>query len=201
MNSFGRTTALCALVSAAMLATGCDGSVTGNSGDALTSDEVQRLMHPFLLGFGGGFGPIGGAAEFGQTIDQVFACGDGGGYEKRGGLTGTMNAETGMTMVSVDFRQAYFNCDTFVDGETLRLNGEPGVRARVSITAVDDIADYEFRITGGLDFETSDGRSGRCAIDLNADISVDLGVGGAPLVDIRGSACRLPGSEVELILP
>ncbi|MBX3173736.1 MAG: hypothetical protein KF709_04955 [Gemmatimonadaceae bacterium] len=184
-----------------MLTTGCDGSVTGNSGDALTSDEAQRLMHPFLLGFGGGFDPIGGAGEFSQTIDEVFGCGDGGGYEKRGGLTGTTNAESGTTVVSVDFRQAYFNCDALVDGETLRLNGEPGVRARVRITAVDEVADYEFRITGGVDFETSDGRSGHCAIDINADISVDLGVGGPPLVDIRGTACRLPGSEVELILP
>lgn len=198
MKLFTDRSPLCALALSALLAAGCDGSVTGSTGDSLTRAEVELLVYPLILGFGGGFGQIGGAPEFSGSIDQVFDCQLGGGFEKRGSFTGTQDTASSSSRVSVEFTQAYFNCDRPVGDATLRLHGVPGVRTRVEARAVDGVGTYDFRVSGGVDFETSDGRSGRCAIDLTADLTVDLVGDDEAVLVVRGRACRIPGPEIGL---
>jgi hypothetical protein len=189
---------LVALTLAAILAAGCDGSPTGNAGDALTRAEVELLVYPYIWGFGGGFGQIGGAPEFSGTVDQVVACNSTGGFDKRGAFEGTEDAESSTIEVSVEFTQRYFNCEFSAFDGTIRLNADPGVRARVRINEADGVISYDFRVRGSVEFETSDGRAGRCAIDLTADLTIVRDGGADPVLVMGGRACRIPGSELDL---
>lgn len=189
---------LCTLALGGLVATGCGESVTGSTGDALTATEVEVLLFPMVLGFGGGFPSVEYAPEFSTTVDQVIPC-QSGGYEKRGTLTGAQDAATERVDISVEFVLSYFNCEFLIEGVTLRMNGEPG--ARVVLEYVQDSAGatYDFRVRGGVDFEASDGRAGRCAIDLTVTLAIVVGAT-EPSVDIRGSACRFAGAEVPLLV-
>lgn len=176
----------------------CSDSSTGNSGDSLTQAEVEVLVAQLVIRFGGGFSPLSSGPELSSTVDDVFECPLGGGFEKVGSLLGTVDEEAQTAQFSVDFRQHFFNCGFPGPGGVLRFTGDPGPRVLLEFTQDTPLTTYDFRVRGDLDFETFDGRVGHCAIDLVVDITLELNTPGGAVVDVGGSACRVRGADIQL---
>lgn len=192
-------TQLAALALGAAAITGCSDSPTGSSGDALTIAEAEALLRPLVLGFSGGFVGVSPAPEFSAEVNLLLDCAVGGGTEKVGTLHGSTDSVTARVEYRIEFVQSYFHCGYSVPGGSLRISGDPGPRVVVDLVQENTRLAYAFRIRGDVEFETSDRRSGRCAIDLSIGLIYEA-PDFQPLFTNRGRACGLAADRIEWVL-
>ncbi len=172
-------------MSAARLSTGllllaaCSGDPTGvNSGDPLSSVEIQALFDELA----GSFSQINGVpalrvqgdapawaalqssgvpVSVNVAINQSVPC-DQGSIAINGTVNGSIDSETFLGSITMDFNWNFNECMVSADANTFTVNGEPSIALKADFVFGTD----EFSATGtekgGFSFTSSDGRTGSC---------------------------------------
>lgn len=177
-----------------LFATGCDDSSTGNSGDPLEPDEAGFMALLFIQMFSQTLPDFGEDDEFEGTIEVTAACPfDSGSFAVDGTYEGEQDGDD--VSVTVELFIELLNCLIVTDDSELTLDSDPGVDMVVDAASVDEVTSFDISIVGGVEFETDDDRSGRCALNLNLDITQQSGED--PEIEASGSLCGVQGSEVD----
>ena len=160
--------------------------------DELTEEEVLALAGGVArLATGTGLRVF---SELEEGIERP--CPEGG----RVTLTGTATqGEAGNPgRWSVDVVITPVGCELLIDEEVATLDGNPNVRALVSveITGFIEHVGVEGTVAGGVSWQLQD-RSGDCGIDVGLDVEIDLSDPASPELSggIEGMVC---GHEVEV---
>lgn len=210
-----RTRALTvALLTTSMLVfSACGGDdPTGTTGDALTAAEAQYLVSAFFgslqliqipLLETGPAAVAGGPARtpygevYDDQIDATDTCLGGGQTTVDGIITGDVDQAAGTADITATATVDFVNC--VVPGETVTftVNGDPDVGIVGDIVITDQAITIDIDASGGVAFETSDGRSGTCGMDIT--ISANASQAGLEQT-LTGSACGQNASQFDLVL-
>ena len=185
-----------ALVAAGALAA-CGRDAAGPS-TQLRSDEAQTLA----LGLAGSARPYNGSsmaasgdvvassvaatAPFSISVDESLPCPKGGTLAVKATTSGQFGRQPFALTADMTGTIAPNACAWHVKAGTLTVTGDPNVAvtAHVAAGAVPNPGVDTFSAKGTLDWSTSDGRSGTCAIDYAA-----TGDFGANTRTVRGTIC------------
>ncbi|HXV85730.1 MAG TPA: hypothetical protein VD793_03475 [Gemmatimonadales bacterium] len=195
---------LLSAVSAAALGLSACSSFTA-SGDPLTEAEANELagvivQHGFV-----GFDPPAGApaaapGEAGEAADRVTVefsdvvpCEGGGNVAFAGQLSADVNQEAQTGTFQFDYTVAPAACEVTSESDLVfTLTGDPNVRAQGEFNWSPSAFDGALGYDGKIRWETADGRSGACGIDLSSEFDVavttDASTGS---VQVSGKVCGL----------
>ena len=189
---------LSAVVVLVLLSTpACNESSTGNTGDPLTPEEAALLFQVlFYYGFVGPLDEIdtGDDGPFEGTVEAEIPCaGDMGSVVIDLEYAGTYEAEfeTGEadTGGTLDFVDCVYSGDVeFV------LNGDPAVDVAFSVVDDGSSVGYQLDFDGGIEYVTSDDRTGRCAVNFSMEAIEDAD---DISITLSGSVCGVDAEEFE----
>lgn len=161
----------------------CD-DTAGPEGDQLSRAEALQLAVQVLatsegaatgsLTMTGGATAAGAAGgppvDFTQTHESTHPCTSGGELAIQFVLTGTYDEDTNALQADLDGSHVHSDCAVPYQGLTLTVNGNPSIGFSMSVGAVDGepTQPFTFSLDGGLRWDASDGRSGTCALALDA---------------------------------
>lgn len=209
-----RTLALASLIAATFTLTSCGSDSTGNSGDALTADEASALASEFLGLLQGIDIPLfealpspaasPAAVPYGDLYDPVIdvneAC-DGGGNATIGGtISGDVDSQTYAADINVTATAGFASCGVVSQSSTITVSGNPDVQisGHVVFDPDQESASIDLGGKGSVTYETNDGRSGTCAVDLSANASL-TSVSGLTQ-SVTGTMCGADASKFDLVL-
>ena len=160
------------------------------TGDTLSENEIEELGEvvfeevlgeAFGAAFGGGFafrreGPQASAPpiDFDVSQSETVSCDGGGTVTVQVDVDGTIDSDTGEGNFSFDVTSDPNNCVVDTDDLSFTINGDPNIRLT---------GDFEFgaqgtpvgtqtlEYVGGFSWESSDGRSGSCPVDVQINFS------------------------------
>jgi hypothetical protein len=190
---------LALLASLATAAAACDGRGTTGPSEALSQADAASLSRAlFTLGsdLAGGGVPSGargnrrvlanGTTTFSFSFDTSRPCSPSGSVGLAGAIAGGADAAGQSAQVQLNVAVQHHACTVQADnGATFRLTGDPKID--VALTAAANAGGVtEFHVTevGAFTWERGSGSSGRCAVDLAADL-----VPGTQNVRLVGSFC------------
>jgi hypothetical protein len=200
-----RLPSLAALVLAAGAVTACDGRGTTGPGTPLTQADataLSRAVYAAGASFAGGAVPGGargnqtvladGSTTFSFSFDSSKPCVPSGSIGVAGALSGAVTGQSAEVQVNVTLKHAA--CVVRTDGGSFTLTGDPGIavalNARVDAARLSGLHATE---TGAFTWERGSGSSGRCVVDLAADL-----LPGTANVRLSGSFC---GFSVDQTVP
>jgi hypothetical protein len=195
-----------ALVSAALAAAACDGrGTTGPSAPLTQADAAALSRAVFAVGAGLASGgvPAGargnrtvlanGSTTFSFSFNSSQPCAPSGDIGLAGAVSGAVTGQAAQVQVNVAVKHQ--GCTVRADnGGTFKLNGDPAID--VALTASADAAGvtaFHATETGAFTWERGSGSSGRCAVDVTADL-----VPGTQSVRLSGTFC---GFAVDQTVP
>ncbi len=196
----GLTTALALTVAA------CSDSLTGTDAgvEELTNTEVAAFVNAFFAAFDSAEVAADSAeaaaapAQVPETFDVMFdvsvPC-ESGSLDVSGSFAGTSDDATGAEDVRAEVNIDPMACVVGDGTNTFTLDGDPRVEIVVEFTVDGDGEHIEGTQKGGFTFESSDGRSGRCAIDVSFSVVSD-GVS-AGVTTVSGTVCGVNASTID----
>lgn len=155
----------------------------GPEGDQLSRAEALQLAAQVLAsseGAASGSVTMTGATaapptagppvEFTQTHESTHPCPSGGELAVEFVLSGTVDEDTNSLQATLDGSHVHSSCAFPQNGLTVTVDGEPAIEFTASIGAVEGVPSQPFTFTldGALRWESSDGRSGLCPLELDA---------------------------------
>ena len=201
-----RIVPLALLAAASLAAAACDGRGTTGPGAPLTQADAASLSRALFAvgaGFADGNVPAGargnrtvlanGTTTFSFSFNSSQPCAPSGDIGLAGAVSGAVTGEAGQVQVNVAVKHR--GCAVRADnGGTFKLNGDPAID--VALTASADAAGvtaFHATETGAFTWERGSGSSGRCAVDVTADL-----VPGTQSVRLSGTFC---GFAVDQTVP
>ncbi len=196
----GLTTAL------ALTVVACGDSLTGtDSGvDELTNAEVAAFVDVFFGAFDAAeadidaqenaAAPAQAPESFSFSAEVSVAC-ESGSVDATGSVDVTFDAGTGHEEGRFEVSVDPMSCVVGDGTNTFTLDGDPRVDIVVDFTVDGDGEHIEGTMNGGFSFESSDGRSGSCAIDVSFSFVSD-GVS-AGVTTVSGTICGLNADTFE----
>jgi len=196
----GLTTALALTVAA------CGDSITGTDAgvDELTNAEVAAFVDVFFGAFDAveldideqeaEAAPAQAPESFSFSAEVTVPC-ESGSLDVTGSVDVTFDEvtehEDGRFEVSIN----PMGCLVGEGANTFTVDGDPRVDIVVDFTVDGDGEHIEGTMSGGFSFESSDGRSGSCAIDVSFDFVGDgVSVG---VTTVSGTICGLNADTFE----
>jgi hypothetical protein len=201
---FAGRPAVLALATVLLSATACSNETTGPRG-SLTNEELSELALQIATHFGGSIstsisGPTGSFSTSGMglsaTIPAPFSieikvnvpCPRGGTTAVDAHVSGTIDHAAQSIEADAEAAHSPRNCGFDVHGKVVRISGELQSSAHVKV--VNGLPEGEQRVSLNtptnemLSWETSDGRSGSCALSYTAVADYD-----ANQARVNGSFC------------
>jgi hypothetical protein len=195
------------LAAASLAAAACDGRGTTGPGAPLTQADAASLSRALFAvgaGFADGNVPAGargnrtvlanGSTTFSFSFDHSEPCRPSGSVGLAGAVSGAVDVGQG-AQVEVNVAVKHDGCTVQTDnGGTFKLTGDPKID--VALTARADAAGltaFHATETGAFTWERGSGSSGRCAVDVTADL-----VPGTQNVRLSGTFC---GFAVDQTVP
>ncbi|HEX6746640.1 MAG TPA: hypothetical protein VF092_05040 [Longimicrobium sp.] len=196
-----RVLAAATLILAAVATAACDGgSATAPSDAQLTRAQALALNHAVFAvgaGFSDGGVPAGargarlqsanGSSTFSFTFDTRQQCPAGGDVAVAGTIGGAVDAQASTAQVAANLAVAHTGCKVRTDdGAVFTLSGDPkiDVTLRAAASGASGVTDFHLTEIGGFTWDNGRGGSGRCTVDLSADL-----VTGTQNVRLTGNFC------------
>jgi hypothetical protein len=191
---------LAAAVTSVFALAACDGGGATAPGDSpLTAAQAASLNRALLAtsaGFAGGEVPAGargaravradGTGTFSFTFGTTAACSPSGSVALAGTLGGAFDSQVQTAEVNANVGIRHQACAVRTDdGSVFTLNGDPKVD--VVLHAASNGAGltvFHLAETGAFTWNRGDGNSGRCTVDVTADL-----VAGTQSVRLTGTFC------------
>lgn len=185
------------LASAALSAAACDGRGATGPGAPLTQADAASLSRAvFAVGaeLANGGVPSGargnrtvlanGTTTFSFSFDTSQPCAPGGSVGLAGAMAGGADGQAAQVQVNVAV--AHKGCVVRADnGATFRLTGDPKIDVALSAAAsASGVTAFHATEVGAFTWERGSGSSGRCAVDVTADL-----VPGTQNVRLSGTFC------------
>jgi hypothetical protein len=128
---------------------------------------------------GGTAGPASVPFDFGVNV--TLPCPLGGEVTLQGEMAGDIDPEAETLVFTVTASQVHSSCAMDAQGVTVSITGNPGLEFWSELSASGDPPEgtQAATLTGGFDWETSDERSGTCAVDLSMTRDFGLKAGNA----------------------
>jgi hypothetical protein len=188
-----------AVTAAALAAAACDGRGTTGPGAPLSPADaasLSRAVYALGAGLANGGIPSGvrgnqtvlanGTTTFSFNFDTSRPCSPSGSVGLAGAIAGGADAAARTAQVQLNVAVRHQACTVQADnGNTFKLTGDP--RIDVSIAAAANAAGataFHATEVGAFTWERGSGSSGRCTVDLLADL-----VPGTQTVRLSGSFC------------
>lgn len=176
-----------------------------SSGDPLSEGEATELAE-VLVGQGfAGFSGFGAAAPMGApantdakvtiSIDDSGPCEGGGTVALAGSMTVEANDAGTSGTLTFNYTVAPAGCEvTTTGGQVFTLTGDPNIKATGDFTfsGTDTGGAFEGSLNydGKFAWESSDGRSGACGVNLKAEYNFSFsGTGSSGSATLTGSVC------------
>jgi hypothetical protein len=192
---------------AALAAAACDGRGTG-PGEPLTQADaasLSRAVFSMAAGFANGTVPAGargnrtvlanGSTTFSFTFDDSYPCVRSGSVGLKGATSGAVDVASQAAEVQVNVAVKHQACTVDTDnGATFKLTGDPGIDVALTAGAgAGGLTALHATEKGAFTWERGSGSSGRCAVDVTADL-----VPGTRNVRLFGTFC---GFAVDQTVP
>ena len=177
----------------------CGGDPTGtNSGDPLTTEEIQALFTEFGNAFAGvgvtasltgtgGASLRAAATPFNVNVGVTTQCPLGGDLSLNGSFDGDINENTGEGNASIDIRWGLLDCVIANGTNTLTVNGDPEIVFKADFQFTNEVVSFNGTQKGGIRFTSSDGRMGTCAFDVA--FSATISGTGSSQTQVTGTVC------------
>lgn len=197
-----------ALLAAASLAAACDGRGTTGPGAPLSQADAAALSRAvFAVGaeFANGGVPTGargnrtvlanGSTTFSFSFNTTQPCAPSGSIGLQGAASGALDVAGQAAEVQVNVAVRHQGCTVQADnGGSFKLTGDPQID--VALTAAANASGFSVLHAterGAFTWERGSGSSGRCAVDVTADL-----VPGTQNVRLSGTFC---GFAVDQTVP
>lgn len=162
--------------------TACSDGTSPSEGDDLSETEVQGIstelvtgaMAGMVAGLGGSGpapAPSGPPVEFAANINHTVPCEGSGTIDLAVSLDGTVDTETGDGTLAMEVIEEINNCRVNVEGTNFTVNGNPNITMSGNIQTSGESTSGTLGYDGGFTWESDDGRSGSCTIDVDIDFS------------------------------
>jgi hypothetical protein len=197
---------LALIASAALAAAACDGRGTTGPGAPLTQADaasLSRAVFAIGAGFADGSVPAGargnrtvlanGTTSFSFNFNTTQPCVPSGSVGLAGAVSGAVAGQAAQVEVQVAVKHDGCTVQTD-DGGSFKLTGDP--RIDVTLTAAANasgLTAFHATEVGAFTWERGSGSSGRCAVDVTADL-----VPGTQNVRLSGTFC---GFAVDQTVP
>jgi hypothetical protein len=190
----------------AVAAAACDGKGTTGPSAPLTQADaaaLSRAMFAVGAGLAGGNVPAGargnrttlasGSTTFSFTFNSAQPCAPSGNVGLAGAVSGAVAGQAAEVTVNVAVKHE--GCTVQVDnGGTFKLTGDPKIDVALTASAnAAGVTAFHATETGAFTWERGSGSSGRCAVDVTADL-----VPGTQNVRLSGTFC---GFAVDQTVP
>jgi hypothetical protein len=196
-----------ALVSAALAASACDGRGTGPGAPLTQADAaaLSRAVFAVGAGFANGSVPAGargnrtdlanGSTTFSFSFNTTQPCVPSGSVGLVGAMSGAADVAGQAAQLQVNVAVQHQGCTVQTDnGGTFKLNGDPRIDVALTASAgPTGLTALHATEKGGFTWERGSGSSGRCAVDVTADL-----VAGTRNVHLSGTFC---GFTVDQTMP
>jgi hypothetical protein len=187
-----------ALLSAALAAAACDGRGTGPGAPLTQADaaSLSRAVFSVAGGFANGSVPTGargnrtvlanGSSTFSFSFDTSQPCAPSGSIGLAGAVSGSADVASQAAQVQVNVTVKHQGCTVETDnGATFKLSGDPAIDVALTATAgAAGVTTLHATEKGAFTWERGSGSSGRCAVDVTADL-----VPGTRNVRLTGTFC------------
>lgn len=184
---------------------GGSGGTTGPDGRELSSQERAALSRA-IVGTSTGVARGGasldvsrdgepGTGSFTVTINQTAPCQPSGSVKVAGQMTGAWNGTAQTAQLQAGFAVAHQACAVHTEnGGTVTLTGDPDIDVTLTATAnAQGLATLSATQVGAFTWARGDGNSGRCTVDLVAEL-----VPGTEKVNLTGTFCGVSVTGTQL---
>ena len=187
-----------AVAVAALTAAACDGRGTTTPGAPLSQADaasLSRALYSMGAGLAGNV-PAGargnrtvlanGTSTFSFNFDTSQPCTPSGSVDVSGAISGAGDAAAQMAQVQLNVAVTHHGCTVRADnGSTFKLTGDPKIDVTLNAAAnASGLTALHATEVGAFTWERGSGGSGRCAVDLTADL-----VANTQNVRLFGSFC------------
>lgn len=184
---------------AALALAACDGRGTTGPGAPLTQADaasLSRALFSFGAGLATGGVPSGargnetasanGTTTFSFSFDTSQPCTPSGSVAVAGAISGGADAVAHSAQVQLNVAVKHQGCTVRTDdGGTFKLTGDPKLDLTLAAaTGATGVTAFHATEVGAFTWERGSGNSGRCTVDLAADL-----VPGTQNVHLAGSFC------------
>lgn len=192
------------LFAAAAVGLAACGGDTTSTGDPLTEAEAAELASSLVeggfVGFGGAAAPARAPGEalanVTVTLNDTYPCDEDGGtgtgtVTVAGSMTINVNDQTGAGTFGFNYTVAPHGCQvTTTGGKVFTLDGDPNIKVTGDFTWSETSAEGTLNYNGKFAWESSDGRSGACGVDLDATYDFAFsGTGSSGSATLTGTVC------------
>ena len=199
---------LALLAAVALAAAACDGRGTTGPSTPLTQADAAALSRAVFAvgaGFANGSVPAGargnrtvlanGSSTFSFSFDATQSCVPSGSVALSGAISGAADVAGQTAQVEMNLAVQHQGCTVQTDnGATFKLTGDPKVDVALAASAGPaGVTAFHATETGAFTWEHGSGSSGRCAVDVTADL-----VPGTQNVHLTGTFC---GFAVDQAVP
>lgn len=172
-----------------------DNGAGPTSGDPLSEAEATEVLNEVLGVMSQAFADVANAPQaapaathtIDETINESANCAGGGSVGITGSVNGSFDDQTFALDLEFDFTETISNCQTTATGgPSFTVNGNPNIEMQGDYAFSGSSLTGSFSMSGGFRYESSDGRSGECGIEVDVDYSTQQG---------SGSVCGISYSE------
>ena len=186
----------------------CDGRGTTGPSTPLTQADAAALSRAVFTvgaGFAGGNVPAGargnrtslanGSSTFSFSFNEARPCAPSGSVGLAGAVSGAVDVAGQAAEVTVNVAVKHEGCTVQTDnGGAFKLSGDPKIDVALTASAnAAGVTAFHATETGAFTWERGSGSSGRCAVDVTADL-----VPGTQNVRLSGTFC---GFAVDQTVP
>jgi hypothetical protein len=130
----------------------------------------------FGWGRSGVAAPDGAATRTAEVVSVTYSltrpCILGGSVDSSGTITVETDAQVGLSIIDIAATDVHHACVFLANGTRVAITGDPDVTTTVHAASLagEPQGTQSVGVLGGLLFETSDGRSGRCVVDVLVEV-------------------------------
>ncbi len=152
-----------------------DGGLTEPEAVALAG-ELGLESLSFGWSRGGVAGPVAAPPAATEVVSVTYSltrpCILGGSVDSSGRITVETDTRTDLAIVDITATDVHHGCVFLADGTRVAVTGDPDVTTTIHAASLAGAPQgtQSVGVRGGLLFETDDGRSGRCAIDVLVEV-------------------------------
>ncbi len=197
------TTAVVSVLALTVASCGDDNGAGPTSGDPLSEAEATEVLNEVLGVMSQGFDDVTNAPRaapaathtIDETINESADYAGGGSVGITGSIKGSFDDQTFALDLEFDFTETISNCQTMAtSGPTFTVNGNPNLEMQGDYAFSGSSLTGSFSMGGGFRYESSDGRSGECGIEVDVDYSTQQGSGSVCGISYSGALGFTGGS-------